>query len=242
MDGVTLIVPVHNEESIVVDNGLALIEYLRSRFGEEYEFLLIDNGSTDGTMDEVRRLERKDGHVRGLHIDRRSLGEAIKLGILEARKEYGVFYPIDLEPEMDFIGKSVAAAKEQRADVVIGLRSFEEGSLNRPARRAVLSRAYRVATAVLLGVKLPDSQSACLFRIETVGPLSRVISGSSLAFSAILLYLSYKHDMGVVEIPVRVTNKRVSSRVKLIRDSARTFGGIVGFRLGELVGRSKIAK
>ncbi len=239
INSVSLIVPVHNEESIIGKNGLVLIEYLRSRFGEEYEFLLIDNGSIDNTMEEVRKLEREDGHTRGLHIEQRSLGEAIKLGIQQAQKKYAAFYPIDLEPEMEFIGDSVEVAIGRGADVVVGLRNFDKGSLRRPTRRVILSKAYRLATAVLLGVRLPDSQSACLYRVDTVRPLCNAISGDSLAFSAILLYLSYKHNINVIEIPVRVTSKRVSSRVKLVRDSVRTFSGIVRFRFGRVLRSGK---
>jgi len=46
---VSLVMPVHNEEKILMQNIPALINYMTS-LGESFEIVLIENGSTDKTL------------------------------------------------------------------------------------------------------------------------------------------------------------------------------------------------
>src|SRR5579859_5662867 len=75
----TLVVPTRNER----DNIAPLVDRLRIVLdGIAWEVIFADDDSSDGTIDEVRRLARLDRHVRLLHrIGRRGLASACIEGV-----------------------------------------------------------------------------------------------------------------------------------------------------------------
>src|ERR1700727_198180 len=80
----TIVVPVHNEASNIDALVTRFIEGLQIELAAILrEIIIVENGSTDGTLEACRCLERRFPNlIRGVTIPRGSYGEAIKLGIL----------------------------------------------------------------------------------------------------------------------------------------------------------------
>src|SRR5512146_145266 len=91
----SVVIPVYNEESIVRGACLDLMARLDER-GWDYELVLSENGSRDGTREILRRLEAERPRLRSLHSDDPNYGVALRRGILEARGHYVVADEIDL--------------------------------------------------------------------------------------------------------------------------------------------------
>src|SRR5262245_55967059 len=80
----SLVVPAHNEEP----NVRPLFERVVATFGKrsDWELVLVDDGSTDGTTDAIRELARHDARVVGVLLARRGgQSAATAAGVREAR-------------------------------------------------------------------------------------------------------------------------------------------------------------
>jgi glycosyltransferase involved in cell wall biosynthesis len=115
----TLLVPAYNEQPT--------IEVVLRRAAEldlDSELLVVDDGSTDGTIAAVERVQADLGErVRLLRHERnRGKGAAVRTGIAAARGEFLVIQDADLEYDPRDIPKLVGPLLEGVADVVYGTR------------------------------------------------------------------------------------------------------------------------
>ena len=91
----TVVIPVYDEESIVREACQDLMARLDER-GWDYEILVSENGSRDGTVEILRALSAENPRLRFIHSDQPNYGLALRRGILEASGEYVVADEIDL--------------------------------------------------------------------------------------------------------------------------------------------------
>lgn len=113
---VTLIMPSLN----VVKYIKSCMESVLAQTLQDMEILVIDAGSTDGTLEILERFAQKDRRIRVVHSDKKSYGYQMNLGISMAAGEYvGVVETDDLiEPDMFETLYSLAA--NSQADYVKG--------------------------------------------------------------------------------------------------------------------------
>ena len=118
---VSVVIPVCNERENVRLLWTRLDAVL-GRCGVPYELLFVDDGSTDGTIEELKSLAELDPHVRAL-ILRRNFGQtaAMQAGIQAARNDVIVTMDGDLQNEPSDIPKMLAIL-DQGFDLVHGWR------------------------------------------------------------------------------------------------------------------------
>src|SRR5438046_919977 len=109
---ISIITPVFNEEEglqVYYDELMRVMPSLK----EEYEILLIDDGSTDKSLEILKLFAKKNSKVRVFSF-RRNLGksEALTFGFHKARGEYIVTLDADLQDQPSEIHKLIAKAKD----------------------------------------------------------------------------------------------------------------------------------
>jgi hypothetical protein len=138
----TVMVPAYNErENLprVVDELLAFLKGHAS----DWEVLIVDDGSTDGTFDVIPR----EPGVRVIrHQRNQGLTAALRTGLFGAAKELVVWTPADGQIPAAELGKLLAAWDGH--DLV--LSTYRERADN--WRRKLMSRALRLMIRVLLGL------------------------------------------------------------------------------------------
>ena len=88
---VSVIVPIYNVRTFI-NRG---IEQLQKQTYKDYEVLLVDDGSTDGSFEECKSKAFEDPRIRVLHQENKGAGGARNLGIENAKGKYIYFYDID---------------------------------------------------------------------------------------------------------------------------------------------------
>ncbi len=123
----SVVIPVHNRASLV---RRAVASVLRQP-GSSYEIVIVDDGSTDGSL--TAALEEGGGRVRGIALHpNRGVGAARNAGVAAARGEWVVFLDSDDELTADalaVIAHHARAAEEDVAKLFLRCR-LSDGSLS----------------------------------------------------------------------------------------------------------------
>lgn len=95
----SVICPVFNGEDFVRDT----VDSILSQSWQEWELLLIDDGSTDGSLNVLNQIAEKDPRIHVLHQDNSGPGSARNLGIAKASGDYLVFVDSDDYISSDYL-------------------------------------------------------------------------------------------------------------------------------------------
>ena len=203
----SIVVPVHNEAALLEGNTRALIEYLDGAL-DGYEVILVENGSLDDTSSRARGLAGTLGGVRALQVHEASLGEALRLGVSEARYDKVVYFPIDLSADLGFIPESVALL--DKFDVVVGSKRLGPSLDMRPLHRRLLSRGYHGLVRSLFATGFTDTTCVKAYRRSGVLPLFAEVPSSSQVFETELMLAAQRMGLSIREVPVVVRGDRPS--------------------------------
>jgi len=217
---ISLVVPTYNEKAnigrLVERTGAAL-----AKCGEEYELIVVDDGSTDGTGDEVRRLAA-DGRpwLRLLVREyERDLSTAVVAGWRIARGDVLGCMDADLQHPPELVPKMLAELRGAPADVVVGSRHVSGGGVSEWSlwRRFVSWTATLMAAGILPGTlgKVADPMSGFFLMRATVIARAALNPVGYKILLEVLAKGGYSH---VVEIPY-VFEERAEGGSKM---SART--------------------
>lgn len=121
---VSVIIPFFNEEKSLAD----CIKTLQEQTYKELEIILIDDGSSDKSIEIVKSLKGRDQKIKLLKQDHKGPGAARNLGAKEAQGDILVFMDADMTFDKKFIEK---LTKPIRSGYAIGTFSKNEMVLNK---------------------------------------------------------------------------------------------------------------
>ena len=140
MDKISIIVPCYNEEDALPEFYRAASDAVRDIDGAEYEFIFVDDGSTDHTPDILESLSLSDDHCRSLSFSRNFGKEAaMYAGLQNASGDYCVFMDADLQHPPGLLKEMYRVLKTEGYDCCAGLREDRTGESR---LRGILSRTF----------------------------------------------------------------------------------------------------
>jgi dolichol-phosphate mannosyltransferase len=173
-----------------------------SRRGITHEIRVYDDGSSDGTAEEIRRAAVGDPTVVAAHHPNRGHGPTILRGFREARGDWVLLVDGDGEAEP---AATAALWQQRHADLVIGRRTTRPQTVT----RALVSRMARWSTRLLFGSRVHDVNSPCrLMRRERLLALLDVVPSNAFAPNVLLTGLAARAGLRVVEVPVPFRQRR----------------------------------
>ena len=199
----SIVVPAHNEEKRIGPMLEAYLPFFSNRYGNEVEFSVVINGSTDGTDEIVAGFAKRYPQVRAI-IEPNPIGKggALILGFREAQGALVGFVDADgsTPPEafQDLVDKIGAAGG------IIASRwtKGSQVSPRQPIDRRLASRVFNLMTRVLFGLRLTDTQcGAKLMRREAVQAILPHLGITQWAFDVDLLFQLRRAGYAIREIP-----------------------------------------
>src|ERR1035437_3511424 len=244
----SVVIPSYNEMANLQKGVLEKVEHFLGKQKFEYEVIIVDDGSTDGSVEFSGKFIKENPKFKLLKNPHTGKAGAVSAGMLKAEGEYVLFTDMDQATPIEEIVKLLPFAKDY--DIVIGSRgSKRQGD---PWTRLLMARGMMVLRTLLVGLGgIQDTQCGFkLFKGEVAKKLfSRLnnlhngfkkISGSSVkaGFDVELLLLARKMDYTIKEVPVEwlyVETRRVSP----IKDSLEAIDDLIRIRLSDISGKYK---
>jgi glycosyltransferase involved in cell wall biosynthesis len=219
--GISVFLPSHNEEGNVERVVRSYLAEL-PRVADDYEVIVVDDGSKDRTGEIAERLAAEDSHVKVVrHPVNRGYGGAVISGIRAATMPYvllcdgdGQFDPADLERLTPFVPEY---------DVVAGRRAHRAD----PLMRRINGKAWTTLVRVLLGITITDIDCGFkLFKREKLDGMELRAHGAMI--STELMARVAGRDAKVKEVDVqhlpRLAGEQSGANLKVV---ARAFKELI---------------
>ena len=229
---ISVIIPAYNEAARLADTLHRCIGFLRGRM-TSWEIIVVDDGSSDGTVEIARRFADGDGGVRLIRTAHAGKGAAVRRGMLEARGLWRFFTDADLSVDITELQRFL----EVPGDVIVGSREARGAErLGEPLSRHLIGRAFNMLVRLLAVPGIDDTQcGAKLFSEAAARTLFGRARLNGFAFDVELLYLARRSGLTIREVPVRWHYGK-GSRVR-VTTGLRAFLQILLIRWNDLQGR-----
>jgi len=218
----TVVIPAFNEETRLTPAVADVLAFARRR-DLDFELVVVDDGSRDGTAELVRRLSQEAPELRLIRLAaNQGKGYAVRTGMVNARGRLVLFADADgatPAEEYDRLERAIVAG----ADVAIGSRALKTSEVLVRARwhRRVFGRVFHWLVEHLAVKGIQDTQCGFkLFRGEVAHDLFSRMRMSGFSFDVEVLLMAQRRGYRVAEVPVN-WHHVPGSRINLVTDSAR---------------------
>ena len=235
------VIPVYNEEGILREAVTELIEGLDTvrialRHPEmTFEVILAENGSTDRTAELAEHLANEVPEVRTFSLGEPNYGKALRRGILEAKGTFVICEEIDL-CDRDFHRRSLAMLLHADADLVVGSKAMKGSSDQRPVFRRFATKVINGMLRVAVDFRGTDTHGLKAFRRERLIPIVEACVIDRDLFSSELVIRAGRADLHVLEIPIRLEEKRPPA-INLVKRVPNVLRGLVKLTYAIRVGK-----
>jgi len=226
----TIVLPAFNEAERIEPALDELFGYLRrrgqlardgapgaARLPERIAVLVVDDGSTDGTADLVRRRPEvadptAGAGLRVMSVPHGGKGAAVRAGMLHAQSDLVVFADADMATPPDMLVPLVAALEE--ADIALGSRIQPDGSdmrKSQPLFRRLLGKAFHALASVWVVGPVQDTQCGFKgFRRAAAHDVFARQRITSIVFDVELIYLARRRGYQMAIVPITWADRRGS--------------------------------
>jgi dolichyl-phosphate beta-glucosyltransferase len=230
----SLVIPAFNEEERIGQTLRTALGYLE-KSSPDSEIIVVNDGSTDRTSGVVREVLATPNPVATRlleHFPNRGKGAAVRDGLLSATRSIGLFSDADLSTPIDEAPKLIDPIAAGELDVAFGSRALDRTLIGhrQPWRREQGGRVFNLIVRLATGLPFWDTQCGFkAFRLEAFRPILERATTGGFGFDVELLYLAYKANLRLREIPVR-WNHYEGSKVNVLRDSVRMVREVAALR------------
>ncbi|MDD5618290.1 MAG: glycosyltransferase [Candidatus Omnitrophica bacterium] len=214
---ISVIMPAFNEAEVIKKNVLETINTFKS-FGDDFEIIIIDDGSSDNTWQEINDLANKYPQVKVTrNMQNYGKGRALKKGFRQASGDYVVFLDSDIDLHPAQIETFFDILKLDNADIVIGSKRHPNSVLNYPWSRKIVSNVYFFFIKIMFGLPIKDTQTGLkLFKYEVLKKIFPKIVVKAFAFDLEILANAHRLGYKIAEAPVHIDSKREFGRIGIV--------------------------
>jgi len=202
----SIVIPVFNEQSILMANAEELANYLDNMLGSDnWLYIFVDNGSTDGTPALLSHIVERWPLSRVVNLEKPNYGAALKAGLRATTTKW--VYMLDIE-QWDLPFMTWAWNNRHQYDLFIASKRADPTlNFQRPYRR-FLSAGLNAALQVLFRYGGTDTHGPKLLNRES---LNAIIANCELdrgQFDTELVLRAMRNSKRLVEVPVEYRESR----------------------------------
>lgn len=216
----TILFPAHNEEDRLPASLLEVDAFL-SQQNYSFELLIIENASSDHTLDIAKEFAATHSYARVIHVDLPGKGRAVQTGMLAARGEFRFICDVDLSMPIEEI-KNFLPPKQSNYDIAIASREAKGAvRYGEPHYRHIVGRIFNTLVRLLTLPELNDTQ--CGFKCFTADAAEKLFPLMTIpgwTFDVEILAIARSWGYRIIEVPIP-WYYRGNSKVHVMRDSLK---------------------
>lgn len=199
IDELSVFLPIFNEEENIESVVLAIEKVLQD-VAAEWELIIVNDGSTDGSAEMIDKLAESEKRIRVItHGANEGYGASISSGLYESKYSWIAFMDSDGQFNFAEITDFIAKRQETGADLVIGYYKKRQVSVF----KKMTSKLWELTVFALFGLKVRDID--CGFKLiskKVVDTIPHLESQRGAFVSSELLIKAKRAGFKIVEIPV----------------------------------------
>ena len=232
-DVASLVIPAYNERRRIETCIRGVTDWLRGKPGGwDWEVILVDDGSIDGTKAAAERAAAEAGLPltvlrNPVHCGK---GRAIRLGVLASTGDPVLLSDTDLSTPLSEWVK--LAERLPTHPIAIGSRALDEDLVRRkqPLYRRALGKAGNLLVRLFAVPGIHDTQCGFkLMRGDLARELFRKARVDGFAYDMEILFLARRSGAPIAEVPVLWSNS-AESKVSIFRDALPTLWDLLRLR------------
>jgi dolichol-phosphate mannosyltransferase len=221
---ISIVIPIYNEAEILPQLYQRLTEAAPS-WGESFEVILVDDGSVDGSVDQMQEIVERDARFRVIRLSR-NFGHqaAISAGLRHVRGDATVIMDGDLQDPPEELPRFLARWREGY-EVVYAVRTRRKEGL---LKRIAYASFYRFL-AIISDIDIPlDSGDFCVMDRKVVKTLNEVLPEQIRFVRGLRAFAGFRQIGVPYERDDRVAGEVKYTFPKLVR---LALDGVFGFSL-----------
>lgn len=225
---ISVVMPAHNELGYLEPAVESVVTGLRDR-NLDFEVLVAENGSVDGSVEEADRLAGQFAEVTVVHLREPDYGRALRAGFLASHGEIVVNFDVDFV-DLDFLDRAMALFGEPTVALVVGSKRAPGARDERSVGRRMVTGVFALILRVAFGLGVSDTHGIKAMRRV---PLATVVEACGFGkdiFDTEVVLRAERSGLRVVEIPVSVAEVR-PARTPIVRRIPRSLLGLARLRV-----------
>jgi glycosyltransferase involved in cell wall biosynthesis len=225
----SVVMPAHNEAGYLETAVRDVDEGLRAR-GHDLEILVVENGTTDDTLDIGRRLADEFPSVRVSGRAGADYGAALRDGIVAARGELIVTFDVDYY-DLGFVEHALAMlTTDAPPAIVVGSKRALGARDERPWPRRLVTTVFSLLLRAVFELSVSDTHGMKTMRRRDVEPIIERCRFRTDLFDTELVIRTQRAGLPIAELPVTAQERR-PSRTPIWQRVPRTLLGMIELRL-----------
>ena len=205
----SVVIPIHNEEDIVLDSAEKIYE-ICNKTNIEFEIIFSENGSNDKTLDLINDYCTRKKECKVISSKIANYGMALKNGFEKAKNEMIISFDIDYFSEQ-FLIDSISLDKKYSA--ITASKRLNDSEDGRKLIRRLATNFFVVLLKILFQTSMSDTHGMKAIRkVSLVKQISKVVSTQDL-FDTELLIRIERNLEEIYEVPAMVNEIRPSVSV-----------------------------
>jgi glycosyltransferase involved in cell wall biosynthesis len=220
---ISILIPLYNERDNVIrynSDLFPIIDDIAYKTGDKFEFIFIDDGSKDDTVEQIREITRTRPDTKVLvHQKNSGMGAAIISGLDSSQGELIVTMDADLTFRPVDVLKLIEKYRETNADCISGSPYLVKGLVEEVTPfRLLMSKSVNFLYRIILGNKITCVSP--IFRLYRRNVLTEMnISSRNFEINAEIISKLLISGKKVVEIPVPLLKRKYGeSKINLKKE------------------------
>jgi glycosyltransferase involved in cell wall biosynthesis len=203
----SVILPIRNEENILLEACCSFAKHFDRVVGQDkWQYVLVENGSSDNSPDIIKSLERKWPQTIAMNIIKADYGNALREGVNRAEGEWTLIMNVDHlwdSPYFEWAWKH-----RSEYDLIIGSKRADPTLNLQDQYRRILSAGLNALLQYFFDCVVAETHGVKLFRTDVLRPIAKICKMRRGQFDSELTLRVLRSGLWVAEIPIPYMEKR----------------------------------